>query len=109
MLRRADNLTYLHVPTVLKCGSLNLLELSGPVQVCNGIAVPFLYTKSNMYTKDMLTHLNGCRIIKADNEIFLIERFVAVYCLHKGARTSLLIKQGKRKIIHCSREHCWPT
>jgi hypothetical protein len=30
----------LHVPTVLKCGSLNLLEPSGPVQACNGIALP---------------------------------------------------------------------
>ena len=26
--------------TVLKSGSLNLLEPSGPVQVCNGIALP---------------------------------------------------------------------
>ena len=29
---------HLHVPTVLKSGSLNLLEPSGPVQGCNGIA-----------------------------------------------------------------------
>jgi len=28
------------VPTVLKSGSLNLLEPSGPVQACNGIALP---------------------------------------------------------------------
>jgi hypothetical protein len=28
------------VPIVLKSGSLNLLEPSGPVQVCNGIALP---------------------------------------------------------------------
>jgi len=31
----------IHVPTVLKSGSLNLLEPSGPVQACNGIALPF--------------------------------------------------------------------
>jgi len=31
---------HLHVPTVLKSGNLNLLEPSGPVQVCNGIAIP---------------------------------------------------------------------
>ena len=30
----------LHVPIVLKSGSLNLLEHSGPVQACNGIALP---------------------------------------------------------------------
>jgi hypothetical protein len=33
---------HLHVPIVLKCGSLNLLEPSGPVQGCNGIALLFL-------------------------------------------------------------------
>jgi hypothetical protein len=38
-VRRAD---YLHVPIVLKSGSLNLLETSGPVKACNGIAL--LYT-----------------------------------------------------------------
>ena len=29
------------MPIVLKSGSLNLLERSGPVQACNGIALPF--------------------------------------------------------------------
>jgi hypothetical protein len=32
---------HLHVPNVLKSGSLNLLEPSQPVQACNGIALPF--------------------------------------------------------------------
>jgi hypothetical protein len=31
---------HLHVPTVFKSGSLKLLEPSGPVQACNGIALP---------------------------------------------------------------------
>jgi len=31
---------HLHVQIVLKSGSLNLLEPSGPVQACNGIALP---------------------------------------------------------------------
>jgi len=31
---------HLHVPIVLTSGSLNLLEPSGPVQACNGIALP---------------------------------------------------------------------
>jgi hypothetical protein len=35
----------LHVPIVLKSGSLDLLEPSGPVQACNGTALP-LYTIS---------------------------------------------------------------
>jgi len=29
------------VPIVLKSGSFNLVEPSGPVQACNGIALPF--------------------------------------------------------------------
>jgi hypothetical protein len=33
------------VPIVLKSGSLNLLEPSGPVKVCSGIALPFYYIK----------------------------------------------------------------
>jgi hypothetical protein len=33
---------YLHVPIVLKSGSLNFLETSGPVQACLGIALPFI-------------------------------------------------------------------
>jgi len=40
-VRRADKLTTFHVPIVLKSGSLNLLEPSGPVQACNGIALSF--------------------------------------------------------------------
>jgi len=34
---------HLHVPDVLKSGSLSLLGRSGPVQACNGIA--FLFTR----------------------------------------------------------------
>jgi hypothetical protein len=34
------------VPIVLKSGSLNLLEPSGPVKACNGIALPFTFKGS---------------------------------------------------------------
>jgi len=34
------------VLTVLKSGSLSLLEPSGPVQACNGIALPFNYEET---------------------------------------------------------------
>ena len=40
-MRKADNLNHFHVPFVLKSGRLNLQEPSGPVQVCNGIALAF--------------------------------------------------------------------
>jgi len=32
------------VPIVLKSGSLNFLEPSGPVQACTGIALPLTFT-----------------------------------------------------------------
>jgi len=35
---------HLHVSIVLKSGSLNLLEPSGPAQACNGIALPLPFT-----------------------------------------------------------------
>jgi hypothetical protein len=38
------------VSTVLKSGSLNLLETSGPVLACNGIALPFT-TNEDIATK----------------------------------------------------------
>ena len=40
-MRRADNLNHLHVLIVFKSGSLNLMEPSGPVQGCTGIALSF--------------------------------------------------------------------
>jgi len=40
------------MPIVLKSGSLNLLELSGPVQACNGIALPLLYITHYLLIQD---------------------------------------------------------
>jgi hypothetical protein len=40
-------LYHLHVPIILKSVNLNPLEPSGPVQACNGIAVPFFFTRVN--------------------------------------------------------------
>jgi hypothetical protein len=39
---------HLHVPIVEKSGGLNLLEPCGPVQACNGTALPFI-------TKQLIT------------------------------------------------------
>ena len=43
------------MPIVLKYGSLNLREPSGPVQACNGIALPFMYGYSCVIRSD-----DGC-------------------------------------------------
>ena len=46
---------HLHVPIVLKSGSLNLLEPSGPVQVCNGITLPLPSSGGHLrYTSDSI-------------------------------------------------------
>src|SRR5215469_16330146 len=51
----------MHVPIVLKSGSLNLLEPSGPVKGCNGIDLPLPYTSRQAgYNKSHWTvHLDG--------------------------------------------------
>jgi hypothetical protein len=43
-------LYHLHVPTVMKSGSLNLLEPSGPVQACTRIALLFTYNPGDTLT-----------------------------------------------------------
>jgi len=40
---------HLHVPIAKKSGSLNLLEPYGPVQACNGTALPFTFTNYYYY------------------------------------------------------------
>jgi len=46
---------HLHVPIVLKSGSLNLLEPSGPIQACNGTALPLPYMSSHVFCTDLRT------------------------------------------------------
>ena len=41
-MRKADNLNHLELPTVLKVGSLDLLEPSRPVQACIAISLPLV-------------------------------------------------------------------
>jgi len=40
---------HLHVSLVFKCGSINILENSGPAHASNGIAVTYRYTKRYKY------------------------------------------------------------
>ena len=45
-VRTADNLPPSHA-VVTQSGSLNFLEPSGPLQACNGTALPFYLHKTN--------------------------------------------------------------
>jgi len=49
---------HLQLPIVMKSGSLNLLEPSGPVQACNGIAVHFTISSAEigkLWCSELLT------------------------------------------------------
>ena len=63
---------HLHVLNVLKSGSLNLLEPSGPVQACNGIALPFAFTirkirnslrRSSLTLRRLMSYIYGAPIL----------------------------------------------
>jgi hypothetical protein len=49
-VRKADNLTTPSCAVVMKSGNLNFLEPSGPLQACNGTALPLPY-RSRMRDK----------------------------------------------------------
>ena len=63
-----------HVPIVLKSGSLNLLEPSGPVQACNGIALPFLqqWNGNFGYLKNLFFIMEIATIILIPSNQFLL-------------------------------------
>ena len=58
----------------MKSGSLKLLEPSGPLQACNGIALPFTITTTTTSTTNVITNIaatvadksNSQRIFEAD-------------------------------------------
>ena len=65
-MRKADNLTTLHVPIVLKYGNLNLLELSGTVQACSGIALRFTCVNGHKIIRDkeVIIDLRSSRLLR---------------------------------------------
>jgi len=56
-VRKADNLTTF-MCRLLKSGSLDLLEPSGPVQACNGIALPFLHGAIWLINSQYMYHMH---------------------------------------------------
>jgi hypothetical protein len=60
------------VPIVLKSGTLKLLEPSGPVQACNGIALPLPYIKLHTF------HCSNNRFLISNKSVlFQVERKVS--------------------------------
>ena len=50
---------HLHVPIVFKSGSLNLLELSRPVQACNGIAIFLIFIVATTMFRQIIRPSSG--------------------------------------------------
>jgi len=70
---RADNL---HVLIVLKSGILNLLEPPGPVQACNGIALPLPYLYlifSNSNIRSILLLIVSTPTLKSNNYLSCLQ------------------------------------
>ena len=65
------------MPTVLQSGSLKLLEPSGPVQTCNGIAVPFFN-----FLLLVITFRQGiCNYMPETNHVYNITATLCLQCM----------------------------
>jgi hypothetical protein len=62
----------LYVPTVLKSGNLKLLEPSGPIQVCNGIASIHDISLINVDTEMTKWHCSGLVTFSKHFQTFII-------------------------------------
>jgi hypothetical protein len=70
---RADNLTTFMCQLSRCSGSLKLLETSGPVQVCNGIALTFAHIWSWLWQHTLYLSVTECRLMHIDthhNDVF---------------------------------------
>jgi len=67
------------MPAVLKSGSLNLLEPSGPVEACNGIALPFTtllviaLRPGEFFMRHSVERASLLRVLSSPNRIVILE------------------------------------
>jgi hypothetical protein len=69
------------MPIFLKSGYLNLLEPYGPVQACNGIALPYLYLTLNELV------VLDCYQLYSSNLSGICPYLIAVICLKRVLKT----------------------
>jgi len=72
---------HLHVPIVLKSWSRILLEHSGPVQACNGIALPFLLVLWQIRT--ICHHLTPIQLEFETRTLQLVGEFIKTFLFCK--------------------------
>jgi len=83
------------VPTVLKSGSINLLEPSGPVQACTGIALGLqyiarLYQRSSSFILTEVITLGN----KFQKHFVSVMNILLIYLF-----TSIKLEKGHKKLI----------
>jgi hypothetical protein len=87
------------VPIVLKSGSLNLLEPYGPVQACNGTALPFyciaVHVKADLemtkvYMLDTTKYVQNCLnlCLEFANDVHSMTYFEVILCVRSVVETS---------------------
>jgi hypothetical protein len=83
---------HLHVPIVLKSGRFNILEPSGPVQVCKGIALSFAWDmtwKWVLKIHNLSFYCTNCRLVtKCYVNYACTELEWELSCAHKRAQVS---------------------
>jgi hypothetical protein len=95
------------VPIVLKSGSLNLLEPSGPVQACNGIALPlplqYIYIQYTSEDQDgRIPKLTAIMEVCVTD----IQRIVLAVCDH-GAYHEESVRAKLRSLAKMHKFYLW--
>jgi hypothetical protein len=88
------------VPIVLKSGSLNLLEPSGPVKACNGVALPFIYRTLKFLALQEAPHIYGIGRLRANNKIIIVRLCNAIENRsHEGMVASFTNVDNGRQLL----------
>ena len=85
------------MPIVLKSGSLNLLEPSGPVQACNGIA--FYINPNKMHKSQSLFYLTTALRVSGVT-ITHLQEHKATVTTASGNRYTVLLSAAVVKLFH---------
>jgi hypothetical protein len=73
---------------VMKSGKLNFLEPSGPLQACNGTALPFLFVHSKFYAVSFFYYRKHCT---SDGVSWQIQGFYAIKLLRLGKMIKVML------------------
>jgi uncharacterized membrane protein YGL010W len=83
------------VPIVLKSGSLNLLEPSGPVQACNGIALPLQASlKTFCLCKTLIGLLEVGKLEGAVNKLWALNTNIFYLDIDSSFGIVIMIRAG---------------